>query len=47
MDIFNLLLNSSLLNVDKFLNFENEKQQLLKYKKLIKNNIVSTTYHKS
>ena len=47
MDIFNLLLNSSLLNVDKFLNFENEKQQLLKYKKLIKNNIASITYHKS
>ena len=47
LNIIQLLVNSDLLNVEPFNNFENEKQQLKKYIKLIKNNKATITYNKS
>ena len=47
MDIFNLLINSDLLSNEQYLTYNNEKEQLIKYKKLIKNNKVTINYIKS
>ena len=44
MDVFNLLVNSDLLYNTPNLN--NEKEQLIKYKKLIKNNKATVNYIK-
>ena len=46
MDIFNLLINSDLLSNEQYLTYNNEKEQLIKYKKLIKNNKATINYIK-